>query len=65
MHFSGYEFRLFVAEYLACAAEAKTEERRQHYLAMADAWNGFAVRQERDDSRRPDRSGRMKFPTHR
>ena len=65
MNFSGRELRLFETEYLACAAEAKTQERRLHYLAMADAWNGFAIKQERDDSRCPDRSGRMNFPTRR
>ena len=65
MHFSGCEFRLFVEEYLACAADAKTDERRQYWLGMADMWNGVAVRQEREDSRCPDRWKRIDVPTRR
>jgi hypothetical protein len=46
------DFRLFAEESLACAREATSEERRKHYLAMADMWNNIAARQERDDRQR-------------
>jgi len=50
MYFSGYYFRLFAEECLACAREATTAERRNHHLAMADMWNRVAARQERDNN---------------
>ena len=45
-------FRLFAEESLACAREFTTDERRKHYLAMAEMWSNIAARQERDDRER-------------
>ena len=52
MYFTGYDFRLFAEESLACAREATSDQQRKHYLAMAEMWNNIAARQERDDRER-------------
>ena len=50
MKFTGFEFRLFAQECLACAREATTDERRRHHLAMAKMWTTAAGRLDSDDS---------------
>jgi len=52
MKFTGFEFRLFAEECLACAREAKTDERRRHHLAMAKMWTTAAGRLDSDEAPR-------------